>query len=508
MYLKNYSPATRSHLLKGFSEGFRLGYDGPDMPVAAQNEKISIENSKLVSDKISTEVKAGRISGPFTKPPFKNFHSSPLFTIPKSDGGQRLIHNLSKPAGQSVNDFIPDHLSSVSYQTLDDAFKIIKKIGQGALMAKCDIKDAFRLLPMHPDDYHLLCFEWQGFHYYDKALPMGARCSCQLFETFSDALQWIVNTNFNARSVKILDDFLFIGPPNNNQCKFSLKSFQFVCKDIGVPLKEEKTVSPCTCIIFLGIEIDSILMEARLPQEKLSKICGALESMIGKSKVTLRDLQSLLGLLNFATAVVRPGRAFLRRLFDLTRGIQKPHHRRRLTAEAKADLLAWYQFVSQLNGKSMILEDRWDSNKVFHLFSDASNIGFGGICGKNWFHGLWPLSWEDSHITRKELFALVLGLELFGDRIKNNCILFHCDNESVVYMVNSNTSKDSQLMSLIRRFVLICMKFNILAKAVHVPGNLNVQSDLLSRAQVQKFKDVTPGALPMPVNIPRHLLPT
>ena len=39
-------------------------------------------------------------------------------------------------------------------------------------------------------------------------------------------------------------------------------------------------------------------MEARLPQEKLSKICGALESMIGKSKVTLRDLQSLLGLLN------------------------------------------------------------------------------------------------------------------------------------------------------------------------------------------------------------------
>ena len=63
-------------------------------------------------------------------------------------------------------------------------------------------------------------------------------------------------------------------------------------------------------------------------------------------------------------------------------------------------------------------------------------------------------------------------------------------------------------MFLIRRFVLICMKYNILAKAVHVPGNLNVQSDLLSRALVQKFKDVTPGSLPMPVNIPRHLLPT
>ena len=50
--------------------------------------------------------------------------------------------------------------------------------------------------------------------------------------------------------------------------------------------------------------------------------------MIGKSKFTLRDLQSLVGLLNFATAVVLPGRAFLRRLFDLTRGIQEPHHRK------------------------------------------------------------------------------------------------------------------------------------------------------------------------------------
>ena len=73
------------------------------------------------------------------------------------------------------------------------------------------------------------------------------------------------------------------------------------------------------------------------------------------------------------------------RLFDLTRGIQKPYHRRRLTAEAKADLLAWYQFVSHFNGKSMILEDRWDSNKVFNLFSDASNIGFGGFVNKTGF---------------------------------------------------------------------------------------------------------------------------
>ena len=197
------------------------------MAVEEKSKNIPLENSKLVSDKIASEIKAGRISGPFTYPPFKNFHASPLFTVPKSDGGQRFIHNLSKPTGQSVNDFIPDHLSSVTYKTLDDAFKIIRKIGHGALMARTDIQNAFRLLPVHPEDYNLLGFEWQGLSYYDKSLPMGARCSCQLFKSFSDALQWIVNTNCIAQTVKVSDDFLFLGPPNHNQCIFFLKLFNF-----------------------------------------------------------------------------------------------------------------------------------------------------------------------------------------------------------------------------------------------------------------------------------------
>ena len=90
----------------------------------------------------------------------------------------------------------------------------------------------------------------------------------------------------------------------------------------------------------------------------------------------------------------------------------KTHHCRRLTADAKTDSHVWYQFPSEFNGKSLILENRWVTNEVFHLFSDASNLGFGGICGNEWFHGHWPVSWADSHITKKEFFALVLGLRV------------------------------------------------------------------------------------------------
>ena len=93
--------------------------------------------------------------------------------------------------------------------------------------------------------------------------------------------------------------------------------------DLWVPINK-KTVFPSTLLTFVGIEIDSVPMEVRLPLDKIGKIRQALDVTRHKGKVTLRDLQSLIGLLNFACSVVVPGRAFLRRLVDLTLGLRKP----------------------------------------------------------------------------------------------------------------------------------------------------------------------------------------
>lgn len=68
-------------------------------------------------------------------------------------------------------------------------------------MAKTDIEDAFRVIPIHPADYYLLGFTWEGQYYYDKCLPMGASSSCQIFESFSSALQWVMENVFNASGI-------------------------------------------------------------------------------------------------------------------------------------------------------------------------------------------------------------------------------------------------------------------------------------------------------------------
>lgn len=74
------------------------------------------------------------------------------------------------------------------------------------------------------------------------------------------------------RAPHYLDDFLFLGPPESKQCSNSLRAALAVCNHLGVPVAPEKTEGPTSVLIFLGIEIDTVAGQIRLPQEKLIKL--------------------------------------------------------------------------------------------------------------------------------------------------------------------------------------------------------------------------------------------
>ncbi len=114
----------------------------------------------------------------------------------------------------------------------------------------------------------------------------------------------------------MLDDFLFFAS-SESVCSSSLHRFLEFCNYLGVPLAPEKTVPPSTCLTFLGIEIDTTLMQARLPLDKIHKCREHICRLLGKKSFTLRELQVVCGLLNFACQVVLPGRIFLKRLHSL-----------------------------------------------------------------------------------------------------------------------------------------------------------------------------------------------
>jgi hypothetical protein len=167
---------------------------------------------------------------------------------------------------------------------------------------------------------------------------MGASISCSLFEKFSTALHWFTEIKSgNENILHYLDDFLFGAEANTSTCKETLDTFRDICSMWGVPLAEDKAVEPVEVLTFLGIEFDTIRMELRLPKEKLIAKNHILTIFMHSKKISLRQLQSLIGLLNFACQVVAPGRAFCRRLIDATCCAKKPHHKIRVSQAMRED---------------------------------------------------------------------------------------------------------------------------------------------------------------------------
>jgi hypothetical protein len=328
------------------------------------------------------------------------------------------------------------------------------------------------------------------------------------FERFSSGSQHIAENVLHIKHmVHILDDFLILGPPNSPCCQNDLNKFLNLCSEIGVPIKKEKTENARTVIIFMGLELDSNLMEARLPQDKLLKLRNQLASVAKHRKVTLKVLQSLLGLLNFCCQVVVPGRCFLRRLTDLTKKVSKSFHRITLNKESRKDIKAWQIFADHFNGKHLLLQKRWLTSDALHLHTDASgSIGYGAILQSHWFYGTWSEIWLSFDITFKELLPIVLALEIWGSKMRNQCIVLHTDNEAVVHIINRQTCKVSVVMALVRRLVLASMKYNILIRAEHIPGKYNILPDLLSRLQIKKFQALAPNMDKAPTFVRQELL--
>lgn len=494
----------RLFLHLGFRNGFSLHYQGPAVNSNSSNHHSALQHSDIVNAKLQKELLLNRIAGPFASPPFNPFIISPIGVVPKKEvNSYRIIHDLSYPPEASVNCYIPREYCSVSYETLDHVIDHITKYGTGALMAKADIESAFSIIPITPNDYHLLGFTWNGSYYYGKRLPMGSSISCSTFEELSRAVQWILINVLHVTSVShILDDFIFIGPPISDVCKKSLSKFICLAEDLSIPLNTSKTVLPTTLAIMHGIEINTITMVASLPEDKLFKAKSEVHALIHKSKTTLREIQSVIGFLNFACRVVTPGRAFLRRLYNLTKKAQKKHHHVRIDKEAQKDLRAWDSFLESFNGKTLLLKQIWNSSDIFNLYTDsAKSCGYAAVFGDHWCAGPWPDN-LNHHITLLELYPIVLALKLWGYKLQDKCVEFYTDNLAVVYIINNQTSKDNTIMTLVRLLVLRCLKYNILFCAKHIPGKFNVTADLLSRFQVQAARRHKPTLEQQPLQLP------
>ena len=266
----------------------------------------------IVQNKIDKEILEGRVTGPFPERPI----DTSIGLVPKKTPGEyRLIHHFSYPHGFPVNDFIDPQLASVQYTSFDEAVFMMQDIGPNCKLFKMDLINAFRLLPVKTNDFPLLGFKFNNQCYIDKALPFSCAICCSHFEQVAAFLEFAVKRRMKSGELlHYLDDFL---GGDTSACEKLMDIFRTCMADLCVPLAEEKPEGPTEVLCFLGLELDSIHMVVRIPRDKIEELVeknhvnSDKTHILTKQKVTLRQMQSLIGSLNFCCRAIIPGRLFL-----------------------------------------------------------------------------------------------------------------------------------------------------------------------------------------------------
>ena len=161
--------------------------------------------------------------------------------------------------------------------------------------------------------------------------------------------------------------------------------------------------------------------------------------------------KSLVGSLGHAGRVVRPGKTFLRRMFELLSTSKKPHHFVRLNASFRSDLLWWHTFLTPL-------PRRFGPLQVQAQFAtDASgSVGCGAVYSPYWLQYKWgdsPYSGvgsnQEDSITYQELLPIIFLCAVWSSMWRNTSVVVECDKQGAVAVVNSGYSKLRPIMHLL-----------------------------------------------------------
>lgn len=391
----------------------------------------------------------------------------------------------------SVNDAIPEIDGTISYDCFETAVADLIQSSPGSLMAKLDLKDAFRHIPVRPADWGLLGFSWEGQFYHMLVLCFGVRSAPYVFNLFAEALHWIIQRHIPARLRHYLDDFLFVFGPETERpiCNAAVEWVLGLGEALGLAFSIPKTLWPNPEIEFLGLELDSVRMEARLPTDKLSYLIGLLSDFRGRSRCTRSDAESLVGYLQFCAQVIPCARSFLRRLIDFSKSFPSRFSIRRIPSGARADLHWWLAFASEWNGVCLLRPHC----ATVDVHMDASGTrGLGGVFRSSWFAVRVARRFHHRDIQFKELYTIYQAFLRWGRAWSGKHLIIHCDNQAVVAWLTSGTARSPHAMPLLRALTLLAARLDVSYSVSWLPSAENALADAASRFQFTRLFQLAP----------------
>lgn len=502
--------------------GAQIGYTGPQVHITSKNLNSASEAPNTITSQLQADLMLGRVSPCHNTFPFI---SSPLGLVPKSDGGWRRIHHLSHPPGRSVNDGIPTEFATLAYTQRVNLLNLVIFAGRGSILIKRDLEAAFRMVPVAPHCRWLLGFWWEGSFYHENCLPFGLRTAPFLFNIFAEALHWILTCLLTwLLLTHYLDDFIAVVPARcPQQVTIFEATWDSITDKLGLLQNTSKSAKG-TRLECLGIEIDTVSMEARLSPAKLAKALNLVCQAIAAGTLTHNQCERLTGFLSFCTIVVKLGRTFLRPLWTFQSSYRNRGAARPLTPSAMAALVWWRDLLPSFNGVRL-LDD--PSRHSFHLFSDASDTGQGAfyysapLIQSDWklalplpqdqaFSAQWLLNQEKhvKSINTRELIAIATAISIWAPTWKRNTLVIHTDNNTALSGFLKGDVKATDSMNVLRDALLIAAAHNIDIHVKRVTSTDNTLADALSRLNQSLVANLCPHwQVPLPFYPSKTLCP-
>ena len=298
-YLSNHpDQAWCSTLLSGIKHSMNIGFEGERTSIILDDWKSALDRPEVIKEYLANEVAAGHKAEPFTQPPFSDFVRSPMDIVYKKCSFHvkyRIIHDLSWPPQNSVNNHIDPDAFRCLYGSCSDVVALIIKHGLGTLPAKLDLADVFKHILVRSQDWPPLGPSWHlqwpdgsivYLYYVDLFLHFGLCSSPALFNEYGNALQYAMQINKVQDLLHYLDDYFTISPPESPVCASNIRTMIATCEELGFTVNPKKVTKPATSTHFLGVDIDSVTMEARIDPSHVSETILLLKDISDHQSAT------------------------------------------------------------------------------------------------------------------------------------------------------------------------------------------------------------------------------
>ena len=209
---------------------------------------------------------------------------------------------------------------------------------------------------------------------------------------------------------------------------------------------------------------------------------------------TLKQVQELIGFLQFCMQVIPHSRTFIRGLINFATTFKCNFTLRHIPAYAQSDILWWLGYAQSWNGVQ-ILAKPWPT---LHVYTDASGLkGLGSIFEDEWFSCRYPHKFRSRDIHFKEIYAVMQAILRWGHHWEGCHINFHIDNTAIVSALSSGTIWNSQVMNILRSIVMLAARMGFSYSSIWIPSIHNLLTHTAFRFEYAWLFQMAPSRKPV-----------